>query len=168
VKVDRTPVTVLLLLVVAAAGQLLHYYPKLPETIAVHFGASGAPNGWSGKAIFFLIYAAIEAAMVLIGLAMIFFGDRAPGSFLNLPDRDYWLATERREESLTFFWTRTVWIEVTTLAFLIVVAEFIFRANLTGGAPKLAGDFGLIIVVFVAAVTWQSFRIIRRFSRGTP
>jgi uncharacterized membrane protein len=167
VKVDRTPLTLLLLLVVVGAGQLLHYYPRLPETVAVHFGVSGAPNGWSGKTPFVLTYAAIEAAMALAALAMAFFGERLPVSFLNMPNRDYWLAQERRGESLAFFWTRTVWIEVTTLAFLIVVAEFVFRANLAGGGQRLTGDFALVIIAFVVAVIWQSVEIVRRFSRRT-
>lgn len=166
-KVDRTPLTLLLLLVAAGAWQLLHYYPRLPETIAVHFGASGAPNGWSAKTPFVLIYAAIEAAMALAALAMAFFGQRLPVSFLNMPNRDYWLAQERRGESLALFWTRTVWIEVTTLAFLIVVAEIIFRANLAERGPRLTGDFALVIIAFVAAVVWQSVDLIRRFSRRT-
>lgn len=164
-KVDRTPLTVLLLLAVVAAGQLLHYYPKLPETIAVHFGGSGQANGWSPKAGFFFIYAAVEAAIVVAGLAIAFFGERMPTSFLNVPHRDYWLSPERRTESLSFVWTQTLWIEAITLAFLIVVAEFVFRANLAGGAPIITRDFVLVIIVFVAAVVWQSAHIVRRFSR---
>jgi uncharacterized membrane protein len=167
VKVDRSPLTLLLLLLVMAASQLLHYYPKLPEMVAVHFGASGAPNGWSGKTAFFVTYAVVEAAMAIAATAMVFFGERLPVSFLNMPNRDYWLAQERRGESLGFLWTRTIWIEVTTLAFLIVVAQFIFRANLAGGGPRLTGDFALVIIAFVAAVIWQSVDLIRRFSRPT-
>jgi uncharacterized membrane protein len=166
VKVDRTPLTVMLLLAAVAAGQLLHYYPKLPETIAMHFGPSGQANGWSGKAVFFPIYGAIEAAIVLAGLAMAFFGERMPASFLNMPNRNYWLSPERRAESLSFFWTQTIWIEAITLAFLIVVAQVVFRANLAGGEPTLARDFVVVVVLFVAAVVWQSARIVRRFSRS--
>jgi uncharacterized membrane protein len=167
-KVDRTPLTVLLILAAVAAGQLLHYYPRLPETIAVHFGASGRADGWAGKTGFFPIYAAIEAAIVLAGLAVAFLGERMPASFLNMPNRDYWLSPERRDESLAFFWTQAIWIEVATLAFLIVVAEFVFRANLAGGAPTLTRDFLLVLIVFVAGVLWLSFRIVRRFSRPGP
>lgn len=164
-KVDRTPVTVMLLLAVVAAAQLLYYYPKLPATIAVHFGTSGQANGWSGKASFFTIYAAIEAAIALAGIALAFLGERIPTSFLNMPNRDYWLAPERREESLGFFWTQTIWIEAITLAFLVAIAELVFRANIGDGEPRLSNDFTVIIVVFVAAVVWQSIRILRRFSR---
>ena len=164
-KVDRAPVTVMLLLAVVAAAQLLHYYPKLPETIAVHFGASGQANGWSGRTSFFIIYAAIEAAIVLASLAVAFFGERIPASFLNLPNRDHWLSPERRDETLAFVWTQTIWIEAMTLAFLIAVAEFVFRANLAGGGPTLAGGFAVVLIAFVAGVVWQSIRIVRRFSR---
>jgi uncharacterized membrane protein len=165
VKVDRAPLTVLLILVAVAAGQLLHYYPRLPETIAVHFGPSGQADGWSAKTVFFPIYAAIEAAIVLAGLAMAFLGEKVPPSLLNMPNRDYWLSSERRSASLSFFWTQATWIEAATLAFLIVVAEFVFRANLAAGAPTLARDFVVVLVAFVAVVVWQSVRIVRRFAR---
>lgn len=165
-KVDKTPLTVLLLLAAVASGQLLHYYPKLPETIVVHFGSSGQANGWSGKAGFFTIYGAIEAAIVLAGILLALFAERMPATFLNMPNRDYWLSPERREESLAFFWTQTIWIEAMALAFLIAVAEFVFRANLAAGAPTLTRDFVVVLVVFVAAVLWQSFRIVRRFLRS--
>jgi uncharacterized membrane protein len=168
VRVDRTSLTVLLLLTAVAAGQLLHYYPKLPPTIAVHFGTSGQANGWADKSAFFPIYAAIEAAIVLVGIAAAFTGERMPSSFLNMPNRDYWLSPGRREESLAFFWTQAIWIEAATLAFLIVVAEFVFRANLAGGAPTLTRDFLLVLAVFVASVVWLSVRIVRRFSRPEP
>jgi uncharacterized membrane protein len=166
-KVDRTPLTVMLLLAAVAAAQLVHYYPKLPDTVATHFGPSGQADGWSGKAVFFLTYAAIEAAIAIAGFAMAFFGDRIPDSFLSMPNRDHWLSPERREKSLTFFWTQTVWIEVMTLAFLIVVAEFVFRANLTPGAPRLSGDFAALLIAFAVGVVWQSVRIVRRFTRTT-
>ncbi len=164
-KVDRAPVTVMLLLAAVAAAQLLHYYPKLPETIAVHFGASGQANGWSGRTSFFMIYAGIEAAIALAGLAIAFFGERIPASFLNLPNRDHWLSPERRDETLAFVWTQTIWIEVMTLAFLVTIAELVFRANLGDGAPRLSSGFAVVLIAFVAGVVWQSIRIVRRFSR---
>jgi uncharacterized membrane protein len=168
VKVDRTPVTVLLLLAAVAAGQLLHYYPKLPETIAVHFSTSGHANGWAGKATFFPIFAAIEAMIVVAGIVVARLGERMPASFLNMPNRDYWLSPEHREESLAFFWTQAAWIEVATLAFLVAVAQFVFHSNLAGGAPTLARDFVLVLIAFVAAVVWLSVRIALRFRRPEP
>ena len=164
-KLDRTPVTVMLLLAAVAAAQLLHYYTRLPETIAVHFGPSGQADGWSGKATFFTVFAVIEAAIALGGLAMARFGERIPPALLNIPNRDHWLSEDRRAESLSFFWTQTVWIEVMTLAFLIAVAEFVFRANLAGGPPRLPVDFSIVLIAFILGVAYQSIRIVRKFSR---
>ena len=103
--------------------------------------------------------------ILLAGLAAALLGERMPTSILNMPNRDYWLSPERRSASLAFFWTQAVWIEATTLAFLIVVAQFVFRANLAEGAPTLTRDFLLVLAAFVAGVVWQSFQIVRRFSR---
>lgn len=164
-RIDRTPVAVMLLLAVVAAAQFRHYYPQLPETIAVHFGRSGQANGWCGRACFFILYGAIEGVVALGGIASAFLRERMPTSFLNIPNKDHWLSPERHEESLVFFWTQTLWIEVMTLAFLIGIAELVFRANLAAGPPSLPGQFPLILIVFAAGVVWQSVRIVRRFSR---
>ena len=47
----------LLLLVGAAFVLLVHYYPRLPERMPVHWGPSGVPDAWAGKSfatVFFL------------------------------------------------------------------------------------------------------------------
>jgi uncharacterized membrane protein len=162
-KVDKTPLLVLLILVAVAAGQFARHYPELPETIAVHFGSDGRANGWSDKDAFVLTYGAVEAIIVLTALALAFLGDRIPTSSVNLPNRDYWLAPERRRETLRFAWTRVAWLEAATLAFLIAVAEIIFRANRTAGPPTLTSDFFVVLAAFVVAILWQSVSMMLRF-----
>jgi len=47
----------ILLLVGAAFVLLVHYYPRLPERMPVHWGPSGAPDAWASKSfasVFFL------------------------------------------------------------------------------------------------------------------
>jgi uncharacterized membrane protein len=160
---DKTPLTVVLLLAAVAAYQFWHYYPDLPKMLATHFGVSGQADGWSDKGVFVLTYGLIEAALVLGAFLTARFGMRIPTGSLNMPNKDYWLAEERREESLRFVWNKVLWIEAATLAYLIVIAEIIFRANLAPGPPTLGRDFFVALIAFVVVMGWMCVHILVRF-----
>ncbi len=162
-KIDKTPLLVLLILAVIAASQFARHYPDLPETIAVHFAADGRANGWSHKDAFVLTYGAIEAMIVLAALALAFLGDKIPARALNIPNGDYWLAPERRRETLRYTWTRVIWLEAATMAFLIAIAEIIFRANRAAGSPTLSSNFFVVLAAFIVAIIWQSVSMMLRF-----
>jgi uncharacterized membrane protein len=162
-KLDSAPVTVLLLLAVLAAIQLVHYHSLLPDRIAVHFGADGEPNGWSEKTEFVIVYGAIEAFFALFGVAFAVLLENIPHSFVNIPHRDYWFSPERRTETVEFLRNKLLWIQVATLAFLVVIAQIIFRENLGGFPPRLPGEFWYVLAAFVAAVVWLALTIVFRF-----
>jgi len=159
--------TVLLLLAAVAAIQMAHYYPLLPERLAVHFGASGEANGWSSKGEFMVLFGAMEAFFVLFGVAFAVMLDRIPLALLNIPHKDYWFSPERQEESRAFLRNQILWIETATLGFFVAIAQIIFMENLGDVPPRLSGNFWYVLVAFVAAVLWFALRIILRFLR-TP
>jgi uncharacterized membrane protein len=163
-RLNRTPVTVLLLLAAVAAIQMTHYYPLLPERLAVHFGASGETNGWSSKGEFMVLFGAMEAFFVLFGLAFAVMLDRIPLALINTPHKDYWFSPERQEESRAFLRDQILWIETATLGFLVAIAQLLFKENLGSALPRLPGSFWCVLVAFVAVILWFSVRIIRRFS----
>lgn len=166
-RLDRAPMTILLLLAAVAAVQMVYYYPQLPERLAVHFGASGEANGWSSRGEFVALFGAMEAFFVLFGVALAVVLDRIPVALINIPHRDYWFSPERREESLEFVKNQILWIETATLGFFVVVAQLIFKENLGDSPPRLSSDFLYVLIAFVAAVLWLALRIILRFLR-TP
>lgn len=165
IEIDRTPLTTMLVLAVVAVIQFVHYYARLPDTLATHFNMAGQPNGWTGRAGFIATMGAIEALFVVGALLFTKFAARIPTGALNIPNRDYWLEPARRSDSLKFVWSHILWIETITLAFLIAVTEVVFRSNLTGGTPALPGNFFYVLVVFVLTIGWLSIRILLRFRR---
>ena len=162
---NRAPLTVLLLLAALAAAQLLHYHPLLPDSIAVHFGAGGEPNGWSDRTEFVLVYGATEAFVVLFGVALSMLLRRIPASLVNIPHREYRLSPERREETIAFMSNKIIWMEAATLAFLMAIAQIVFKENLGDAPPRLSGDFWYVLVAFVGATLWFTARILLRFRR---
>jgi uncharacterized membrane protein len=73
-------------------------YAKLPERMATHFDASGNPNGWSSKGSFFMLWYLMILGMNLMWLLIPWLMRKAPPRMMNIPNRDYWLATDDRKE----------------------------------------------------------------------
>ncbi len=164
-KASATSLTVLFLLVAVAAIQFAYFYPKLPDQIAVHFGAGGEADSWSSKGSFVIMYAAIEALFVLMALGLSFVIARIPASMVNIPNRDYWFTGAQREGTLTYLATQMVWFEAATLAFLVVIAHIIFTTNLREGQPTLPLDFLIVLVLFIGGIASMSLRLYFRFRR---
>ncbi|MBN2566278.1 MAG: DUF1648 domain-containing protein [Candidatus Eisenbacteria bacterium] len=160
---EATSRTILLLIAVLAAFQMIHYHPLMPERMAVHFGASGSPNGWSERTAFVVLFGSVEALIVLLGLGLPALIGRMPVNLINIPNRHYWFAEERRQETLGFLKTHVLWMETATLGFLMAVAQIIFSANANGAVRRLPANFWLIPVVFVGVIVWLSSKIVLRF-----
>jgi len=165
-EIDRTPLTVMVILLALAAIQLVHHYPNMPDVMATHFGPSGQADAWTNKNMFFVTYGAIEVVIVAMAFFLAKFGSRLPAGALNIPNKDYWLDPERRAKSLRFVWGQILWLEAATLAFLLAVAEVVFRTNLSADPPILpAPEFAILLVVFIVVTGWLSLRILFHFRR---
>ena len=136
----------------ALALDVAHYLPLVPDPLASHFGFSGRPNGWTshfrmiaGLAVLVLLFAAIFAAT--------FFFGRIPDRLINVPNKTYWLAPERREATLLYVSAWLRWFLVLTLAFLTLVVGLTFRANLHRPPQLSVAALGVLIIYLAAAVT---------------
>jgi uncharacterized membrane protein len=166
-KLNSGPIRIIILLLALAAIQFAYYYPKLPDTLAVHFGTSLEADGWQGKQGFVFAYACVEVGMVAMLLVIGFVMTRVPIGMVNIPNRDYWLAPERRKQTLECVMTQVGWIMVATLAYLIAIAQVILDANMRAGGrpPALSRDFWVIFIAFMALMAWFVVGIYRRFGK---
>jgi len=153
-----------LLLLVAAAVHALYYYPKLPAVMASHFGLGGDPDAWLAKESFFKIYAITFGGLSLFLLAMSLGVSVMPAGLLRMPSKDYWLAPQRRGESLSYVSQSTLWISNATMMLLIATADGAFRANL---APRvrMPADFWVWVAAYLLFVVAVGVRLHLRFRR---
>lgn len=128
--------TALLVLAAAAVLQLLYFYPLMPDTVASHFDGAGRPNGIQSREGFFGLSAGILVLTVTMmgGLGVLL--RRLPTSWFNLPNRDYWLSRERREETVGYIGSQMEWFGAASLLLMLVILQMAFEANLTP-APRL-------------------------------
>src|SRR5882724_8354599 len=126
----RVPQMVFLLIALGAILGFAMYYPQLPERVASHFDANGHPNGWQTKSMFTtFFYGAIGIASVVGFIVPILIG-LLPSAAINLPNKEYWLAPERREASIQFIQDQMTWFGCALLLFLSVAIFAAIQANL--------------------------------------
>ena len=160
------PIIVFVLLCLGLAGTAAYYLPVLPERLATHFDAAGRANGWSDHAG---LVESVSALVVI--MAAIFLGGgligRIPDRLINLPNKGYWLAPERRDQALAFLrdWLR--WFIVLTLAMLTLIIGMALRANLAA-PPELSGYATWVIACYVVLVLAMLLTLFRRFRAPAP
>ena len=162
----RTPATVLGLIYFCFLGFLLVSSDHLPDVVATHFDGNGRPNGWMSRSShlkFTLLLAfAFPFVVAVISLAAHFL----PNTLINIPRREYWLAAERREETLAYLFRQSLWFACIAVCFVMGVHYVILRANAQSPAhlstPMLLG----IVAAFLLALGIWSFRLVRHFRKS--
>ncbi len=112
-------------LVLAALSPLF-----LPERVAIHFGLGGSPDNWAPAWINALLFAGLDV-LLFVSLywspSLIF---ACPDRWINLPNKPYWLSSERRPEAKARV-ARLMW-EFGAVLFLFLLTAFVLviEANL--------------------------------------
>ena len=150
--------TVLIFLLAVAVIQSAYYYPQLPDTVASHFDARGIPNGWMSKQFFFAVYLGIMAFMIVIFYLI----PKFPNQLRNIPNRDYWMAPERKEETLKHIENVTPRMGIATMLFFLYVFQLVIEANLAPD-PVLSGNVGWALILYLIFSAIWLFKFIRRF-----
>jgi uncharacterized membrane protein len=156
---------VLLLLLGAVGLQTVYYYPQLPETVASHFSGSGTPNGWSSRQEFFGIYWGMVVVMLLVlyGLPLLY--RRFPKISSNIPNKEYWMAPERREETFAFLSARMHWFANATIVFLISTMQLVILTNFDAQPNLPAGQVWTLTGFFLSFTVGWMIHLYYRFAK---
>ena len=160
------PKLVFLLLAVCAALYFSSLYAQLPDVMASHFDARGVPNRWQTKSTFFsfLVGVSVLAAVVGFGIPRIIM--ILPAQYINLPNKGYWLAPERRAETMDFLNGYFAWFGCALFAVLLFTINFALQANLHPGRRPDAFPMLFVLACFLAFAVIGTVRVFRRF--GPP
>jgi uncharacterized membrane protein len=162
----RMPLVVLWALLILALAQLVVFFPLLPERLASHFDGAGRVNGWSSRTVFVAIEGIVLLMIVLFFAALPASFRRLPDSMINLPRKRYWLAPERRDQSMEFLIGSLNWFGCACLALMVVVTHLVIRVNL-GLDPLLPSGmmWGSLLTFFGFTVVWL-LRLLTHFRNG--
>ena len=73
---------------------------SLPERVASHFVRGGEANGWMPRASYIAFILGVAVLLPLILVVLMAWLPRGFPRAVNLPNRDYWLDSERRDATL--------------------------------------------------------------------
>jgi hypothetical protein len=81
----------------------------LPNLVASHFGAEGAANGFMPRSFYIGFMLVVIIGLPALLVVVTWFALGSSSARINLPNRDYWLAPERRTETLaTLIWLKVL------------------------------------------------------------
>ena len=120
-------------LLLGGLGMMAYYYPQMPQRMAAHFAADGYPNGWQPRDAYFLIMLAVCAASAIPAFVAPWQIARQPDQRIHLPNKNFWLAPERRQETFRYFAAIMSWFSCAILFVLLAGTFLAFRANLDPG-----------------------------------
>jgi uncharacterized membrane protein len=162
------PLLALAICYVLFFGYVITSYAGLPAHVASHFGIDGRPNGWMSREVcvgFTLSLGIFLPAIIVRTMATT---GRIPVSFVKLPNRDYWLAQERRKATLAILLHYSLWLACMSVLFVTGLHWLIVQANPSVGEPHLS-LIGIALVTggfLVGTGIWVIF-LRRHFSKIT-
>jgi len=141
-------------LVAVALVQVIYYYPQMPDVVASHFDGLGAPNDWSSRNGFFGLYLAMVLLLVAIFEFVPRWSETRSRFGMKIPNRDYWLAPERVEQTKAFFRRQMFIMGIVHLLLTIYAIQLAILANFSQ-QPRLHPSIGWALALyFLFLIGW--------------
>ena len=138
---------------------------QLPARVASHFGPSGYANAFVTREAYLAVAIGIVVLVPALVALVVAASVRHFPRLLNLPNRDYWLAPERRDETALFLAAHTAWLAVLFALFALGIHLLVIRANRAVPPQLETGPFLATLLAFtIVLVVWIG-ALARRFQR---
>lgn len=156
-----------LFLVVAALAiaQLVLEMRAMPPVLATKFDFEGTPVAWmtAGKLVL-LEFGLLAVFLVGFWLLPKLFAHKSTTTW-RIPNKDYWLAPERRKQTIEALRGLISWMGVVVLLLFMAVTQLLFDAN-HRAPPRLASDALIwLLLSFVFFIVMWMWVIFRQFGR---
>jgi len=142
-------------------GRAQSQWPHLPQTVATHFSFQGHATGHMRKESFLVLAIAVFVLTLAACFSLRWLGHRLNLRYLNIPNRQYWFATEpRKREAFEQLFTVTDWLGFASAAVLAAVFDLTVQANLNGTAVN-SRALWLVLGAFSVFVALLTVRLVR-------
>jgi len=136
---------------------------QLADPVATHFGSGYLANGWMTRDGYLAFSLAFSVFLPVVIAGLVVWLPRVASGPLSLPNRDYWLAPERRAATLESITVRAIAIGSLFAIFMAGVHWLILEANAAVPPQLPARLFWAMLIAFLAALTvwigtfWSKF-----------
>lgn len=164
-------VTTIVLLAISGI-HLAFYYPRLPDPMASHFDFSGQADNFMSKERFAIIYMCMQMGFAVLFVLLGRFLYVVPDALINVPNKAYWLADQRRLQTIKTMETMLAWLGLGTLALMLIIFHLTCLVNLKQVEPSpmlLLGPgaaFSLVTLVIVAITVSRFYTVPKDAANG--
>ncbi len=137
----------------------------LPDRVAIHFGPGGMPDNWAPSYVNSLLFLGMDTLLFL----SLYFSPRLvfifPASWVNLPNRQFWLDPENRDRAVRKISALMCQFGVAIFLFLFGTQILTIQANLSAPARLNESLLFTFLVLFLGYLTvwcvvfFRSFRL---------
>ncbi|MCE5232065.1 MAG: DUF1648 domain-containing protein [Mizugakiibacter sp.] len=151
--------------VLAAAAFVWLSGQSMPAVVASHFGASGQADAFAPREGYVRF---MTALVLLLPVLVVYLPNwllARVGFAVNLPNKRYWMAPERREETLAYLRGNAFRLGYLLVGLLAYVHWLVVRAN--AAVPPALDAAWLVggLVAFVVGAGACVLALVRRFAR---
>jgi uncharacterized membrane protein len=160
-KTWRIPLLLLFVVGTLAAVDWSFSVPRLPDRVPIHFGPDGKVDALADRAEFvrdsLLLMLLAPLGLLAIGAVSAGSVRVLPAALINLPRKDYWLATpERRSEAAAVVFGLFLWI----LLVLFTIGAAVTHAIFVAANDPAASPMGLVAGVIVGGLILLLVRVV--------
>jgi uncharacterized membrane protein len=148
---------VLFLLISLNIGLCGYYYAVLPPQLASEFDLLGNPTKTMPKGTFTIFNASLLILMPAFLLTLGWGCTKLPKWMIDLPNKDYWLAPERKAATAASLFSFILWLTNGVELFLTSIVMLVYRANM--GRPEAMQlvphyCFGTFLAFMAVWIAW--------------
>jgi uncharacterized membrane protein len=155
----------LLALIVCALAFVWWTGRELPELVASHFDAAGFANGRMLRGPYLALMLIITGAVPLLTVVLPTLALRSSAARINIPNRSYWLSSERRADTVRFLARQMALFAALVIVFLCYVQWLVVRANAVEPPAMNSRAFLAGLAVFLVCTFSWVLRLVQRFAR---
>jgi uncharacterized membrane protein len=151
---------------IAVVAALVITSHRLPLRVASHFNSAGTPDGWMSRAAYLWSMFGIMLAITLLLIGTFYSIRFFPCSTINLPEKEYWLAPDRRNKTFDAIFRAGVWLATFQTVFFLGMHLLVVAAN-ASQPVMLSSHVWFLLAGFLLVVMAWSIVLIQRFRRTT-
>lgn len=152
-----------LLLVFLAIIQFAYYHSILPDRIASHFNLMGQPDNWSSKNAVMLFHLGLVIFFAVLFHFLSWITYKIPESLINLPNKNYWLAPERKKQTLNSLSIFFIWMGNVAIIFFMVIFNLAYQVNVSPNDKSY--NFWIALILFIIANVYMIYHLFKRFRK---
>ena len=156
---------ILIFLFVIFLGLILYSFVTLPDKVAIHFSGDGVPNGWMDRLTYVISFGLMGILLPLFVIWIFHITPNLPKELISLPNKEYWFAPERFQQTKSDINVYGVWFADILLFIFFTGGCIILDANKHPVVHSISIYYTLVLILLPPF--WFIWKFLRRFRKAS-